>query len=330
MTGLDLEVYGGAERLANPVVLHGADLIGPVNRGQVGIQPIRVAGDAHHPLAQFRLKHGEVAAFGTPLGGDFFVRQHRAQSRRPVHRRVSHVGQALGVNEFCLFHRGKLGPSPPVRGGACAVLVLLHKGGNRPGRALSGAVAARSFGVIPGVENLQENPLGPLEIVRVGRGERAPPVVGQANARQLFAHVGDIVVRGDGRVLAGLQGVLFGGQAKRIVTHGVEHVLALSALVTGDHVGGDIAQRVSHVQTFARGVGEHIEDEVFFAFCQVAGQGAAGVISVKCAGFVPNPLPFCFQVPRHLSRVAVLRGVWGFRGVFSHYSSSFRQSTYLV
>ena len=119
-------------------------------------------------------------------------------------------------------------------------------------------------------------------------------------------------------VLAGLQRVLFGRQAESVVPHGVEHILSLGALVSSHHVGGDVTQGVSHVQSFARGVGEHVQQEILFFLRQVPGEVAAGVIGVEGAGAVPVFLPLFFQLPGQLRGVAV-GWYFGFcRGVFGH------------
>ena len=77
--------------------------------------------------------------------------------------------------------------------------------------------------------------------------------MGQTHAAQLAAHIRDVLVRGDGRVLAGLDGVLLGGQAERIVAHRVQDVVALHAAVARQRIGRDVAQRVTHVQALTRG-----------------------------------------------------------------------------
>ena len=48
----------------------------------------------------------------------------------------------------------------------------------------------------------------------------------------------DVFYRGYGRVLACLYGVLFGRQPVGVIAHGVEHVVAAQALVSGINVAG--------------------------------------------------------------------------------------------
>ena len=86
-----------------------------------------------------------------------------------------------------------------------------------------------------------------------------------AHAVQLATHVGNVGLSGNARVLAGLHGVLLGGQTKGVITHGVKHVLALHTVETSHHVSGQVTQGVTHVQTLTRGVGEHVQEEELLA-----------------------------------------------------------------
>ena len=69
----------------------------------------------------------------------------------------------------------------------------------------------------------------------------------------------DILLGCNGRVLPRLYGVLLGGQPVGIVSHWVKYVEALQPLVAGVYIGGDISERMPHVQACSRRVGEHIE-----------------------------------------------------------------------
>ena len=59
-------------------------------------------------------------------------------------------------------------------------------------RPAGAAVRARRGLVVPGVEDLQEDPLRPAHVARVDRRERAPRVVAQAEAAQLALHDRDV------------------------------------------------------------------------------------------------------------------------------------------
>jgi len=71
------------------------------------------------------------------------------------------------------------------------------------------------------------------------------------------------LLRGLARVLAGLDGVLLGGQTKSVPTHRMEHVKPLGALVAGQNVRGGVAFGMPDVQAGARRVREHVEDVMF-------------------------------------------------------------------
>ena len=102
---------------------------------------------------------------------------------------------------------------------------------------------------VPTVEELQEDPLRPAVVLRIAGAYFAVPVVAEADVVELFAVAADILLGGDGRMLTGLDGVLFRGQTEGIVAHRVEHVEAFEPLVAGIDIGSDIAQRVTDMQT---------------------------------------------------------------------------------
>ena len=132
--------------------------------------------------------------------------------------------------------------------------------------------------------------------------------MGQAQAAQLAAHVGDVGLGGDARVLASGDGVLLGGQTEGVVAHRVQDVPASHPGETGDDVGGDVAQRVAHVQALAGGVGKHVQQEELLLVRPGAGQSADGVVGVEGALGLPAVLPGGLDGVRQGRRVAV-RGV---------------------
>ena len=253
----------GALRATNPVALHRTHLVRPVHSVQVISQTLTISGDAHHPLAQVALENREVTALRATIRGDLLIGQHRAQARTPVNRHLSHIGQAERVNHAALLQRAELIPAARVsnvlRQLNLAVSQLLTQLTDRAGRTQAATVTARRLRVKPGVEYLQENPLGPAHIVNVNGGNRAARVVAHTHAVQLATHVGNVGLSGNTRVLAGLHSVLLGGQTKSVITHGVKHVLALHTVEAGNHVSGQVTQGVTHVQALTRGVGEHIQ-----------------------------------------------------------------------
>ena len=116
-------------------------------------------------------------------------------------------------------------------------------------------------GVVPGLEDLGEDPLRPAVVAGVGRVDRAALVVAQAEAADLAPVGGDVLGGGDRRVRAGLHGELLGRQPEGVEAHRVEHVAAGHPLVAAVDVGAGEAQRVADVEPGARRVREHVEHE---------------------------------------------------------------------
>ena len=224
--GLDVEMHGSAVGFADPVALHELDLLRPVDGVEVFDQTVAVCGDAHGPLAQFALEHREVAAFGLAFGGDLLVGEHGAQARAPVHRRLGDVCQAEVVEHVGLLGFGQIIHCLPANPGIsrspdsnCSTSVLIGRaqplepdGWWHPRRTRNRRCGRRS------TESNAHSP--------VNGGEGAAVVEAQAHTMQLAAHVGDVLLGGDARMLAGLHGVLLGRQAEGVVTHGVQDVLA--------------------------------------------------------------------------------------------------------
>ncbi len=209
---------------ADPVALHRLDRIGPVERVEVVDQAVGVRGDPHHPLAHVPLEDREVATVGSAVRGDLFVGDDGAQARAPVDRRIGDVGETVVVDDVVAFC-GAAARSTAARRGSLVIPLSNSSISSSIGRAFC------CVGVVPGVEDLAEDPLRPPVVGRVGRGDRATCVVAQPQAPQLTAHVGDVRIGRDRRVGAGLHGELFGGQAEGVEPHRVEHVVAGHPLV---------------------------------------------------------------------------------------------------
>ena len=127
-----------------------------------------------------------------------------------------------------------------------------------------GAPVHRHLGLVgePLLEEPAEDPLRPAHVARVGGVDLAVPVVGEAERLELLAVARDVARGRHARVLAGLHRVLLGGQTERVPAHRVEHVEAAHALVAREHVGRDVALRVTDVQPLAGRVREHVEHVV--------------------------------------------------------------------
>ena len=104
-----------------------------------------------------------------------------------------------------------------------------------------------------------------MVILRITGADFAVPVKREADFVKLFAIACNVIHRCDGRVLSSLDGVLFCGKSVSIISHRVEHIETIQALVASIDVRSDVAQRMSHVETCARGIWEHVEDIEFLA-----------------------------------------------------------------
>ena len=241
---------------ADPVPLHRLDRLRPVQRLQVGQQPVRVRGDPQHPLPQRPPVDRVVPDVAAPVGGDLLVGQHRAQVRGPVDHLIGDVGQPPAIRQLAARHLVQLRPRLPVRVGRAGRL-------SRPGLELGDQLRDGPGPVLilvePAVEDLQEDPLGPA--VEAGIGGRYLPagIMPEAQPAQLPAHDLDVDLGGDGRMLPGFDRVLLGGQAERVVAVGVQDRIPGHPQVPRVRVGADITDRMADMQAGAAGVGEHVE-----------------------------------------------------------------------
>ena len=276
---------GGA---ADPVALHGFDLVRPVQQVQVVEQPVGIGGDAHHPLPQPFPEYRKVAAVAAAVGGDLFVGQHRAQARAPVHHRVRPIHQPAAVDDVGPLPRRQRGPVPPVLEMACTGIEFGDQLGDRA------RLVGR--GVEPGVVYLQEDPLGPLVELDIGGREASSAVVAETQPAQLAAEVFDIGVGPGARVGAGLHGVLLGGQPEGVESQRVQHITAVHSVIPRVDVGRDVAQRVSDVEPVAGWIGEHVLHEQFVV--GHPGRHPVGARSPTGLGTlnVPNRAQFCCQL----------------------------------
>ena len=294
----------GAGGSADPVALHGLDLLRPVQHVEILEQPVGVGGDAHHPLPQPLPEHREVAAVAAAVGGDLLVGQHRAEPGAPVDHRVGPVHQPVRVDQVRARIRRQRRPLRAVAGAALSGLELGHQ--------LVDAAGPVEVLVEPRVVDLQEDPLRPLVELDVGGGETAPRVVAQPEPAQLTAEVDDVGLGPDARMGAGLHRVLLGGQAERVEAQRVQHIAARHPEVAGVDVGGDVAERVPDVQPLTRRVGEHVLDEHLVGGHRRSvrrRQRPHRVGHVEGALLRPRLLPGTLDLPGQRRGVSVLGGV---------------------
>ena len=219
--------------------------------------------------------HRVVPAIGSPLVGHLLVGKHRPQRRAPVHRHLGHVGQAILIEEPALLIGLQLGELElpgldpkevdvryaPGRDGRDDVPAKVHDELTREELVLERLDGPGGVGlvVIPTVVQLQEDPLRPAVVVRIGRGQPARPVVGEAQQLDLPLDVGDVLRRRFARMDTMLHRVLLGRQPEGVVAHRVQDVVAQHPREPRDDVRGRVALRMPHVQTGAAGIGEHVQ-----------------------------------------------------------------------
>ena len=233
----EIEIDFSAFAPADPVALHVLDGFGPVDQFEIVDQMLAIGGDPQHPLLQGQSNHWMVTDFGLTFL-DFLVGQHGSQSRAPVDRHFSTIGEPMGI---------------AISGRICAI------GGD--GQFADGATFADpfttfgigpdAFRVIPGVVNFEEDPLSPAIIVWIGGINFAVPVVGEAEGLDLAAKIIDVLLGGVAWVGAGLDGILFGRQSEGVPAHGVEDIMAEHSAISAEDVRSGIAFRVAHMETCA-------------------------------------------------------------------------------
>ncbi len=97
------------------------------------------------------------------------------------------------------------------------------------------------------LEQAGEQPLFPTVIVGFAGGDFACPVDGQPQAFQLGTHVIDVGISPGSRGYLVVHRGVFCRHAERVPAHGLQHVLALHALVAGDHVTDGVVAHMPHV-----------------------------------------------------------------------------------
>ncbi len=269
----DGEIHLGPFAASDPVALHVLDRPGPIHVLEVLDQPLGVSGHRHPD-------DREAAALALAVD-HLLIGQHGPQGRAPIDGDFGPVGQPVGI---------AIGVGIGGAGGDRQL-------GDRPALAApwpSFRVGPWEVRVVPGVVDLQEDPLGPLVVARIGRIDLAVPVVGETQRFDLPAERIDIILGGDSRVDVLLDRVLLGGQAEGIPAHGVQDVVAAHPLVSADDIRGGVSLRVPHMQPGPAGIGEHIEDVEL-------GTGPVQIFGPE--GLVPFPL----GLPLRLDALGVIR-----------------------
>ncbi len=237
------------------------------------------------------------------LGAADPVALHALDVRRPLDR-VEVVEQAVGVvgdAEEPLLELARLDQRP-----AALAAPVDHLLVGQHGRVLRTPVDRRLLAVgEAALEQLQEDPLGPAVVARLARGELARPVDRDPPRAERLLERGDRLRGRLARVLAGLDRVVLGGQAERVVAHRVQHAAAGAAVEVRDGVADRVVLQVPHVRLAAR-VGQHLEHVR-------AGRAVAVVGDLPRALALPDRLPLGLD----LLRVEAVLGGHGARRLAS-------------
>ena len=99
-------------------------------------------------------------------------------------------------------------------------------------------------------------------ILHIAGGEFTLPVNGQAHLFELLAHGPDIGVGPFARMHLVFHGGVFGGHAKGVPAHGMQHVEAFGAPVSCHHVAHGVIAHMPHVNAPGR-IGKHFQHVIF-------------------------------------------------------------------
>src|SRR5690606_27619038 len=130
---------------------------------------------------------------------------------------------------------------------------------------------------------LDKDPLRPFVIIRVGGTYLPAPIKREPDLIQLFPVPIDIGLRGNGRMLSRLDGILFRWQPEGIVSHGMQHIKSLMPFIACINITGYISQGMPNMQSRPRWVGKHIQHVKLFLF--------RIVFCFKSLVLGPKPLP---------------------------------------
>ena len=137
------------------------------------------------------------------------------------------------------------------------------------------------------LEHLQENPLCPMEIIRVSSVDFPIPVKGHTQCLQLRLKSCNIVCGYDCRMNLMLDGIVFSRQTECIPTHREQNIIAFHSPLSGNDIHCGIRSWVSDVQTLTRWVRE-FDQCIELRFCII-------ILCVERVMLRPIPLPLCFN-----------------------------------
>src|SRR5262249_49013420 len=210
------------------------------------------------------------------------VGQDCAQLRAPVHWDISDVSKPNTVRIAAAIGRDRLGP------------IRLR--------------------VEPGVVDLEENPLRPFVISRLGFVDFPFPIVIETEPLQLALKLRNVFTGGNCRMLTGFDRVLLCGQTKGVPAHRMQDVETAQAFIPRYDVSRCVAFRMTNVQPGSAGVRKHIEHVEFWL--RRIETLLAWVQRVKKLALLPDGLPFRLDLVERIWFTAV--------GFYSTYNQEIR------
>ena len=255
-----IELHFRSFRATNPVALGFLQTLCPLNRVESVEQTLRVGTHTEAPLAHLLL-HNRITASHRHTINNLIIGKHRAKLRAPVHHRLAqesnapvHQRVALLLLVHCVpfsSRQREFFRTSGIQSLRTFLFEVLHQ--------LVDRLSLLQVVVVVAFVHELESPLRPVIVVRVAGAHFAVPVEAETNLVELFAIVVDILESSDFRMLTCLDGILLCWQSVGIVAHWVQHIETLQTLVASIDVACYVSQRMSHVQSCARWIREHVQ-----------------------------------------------------------------------
>ena len=138
------------------------------------------------------------------------------------------------------------------------------------------------------LEQLQENPLGPLVVARVGGIDLTRPVERQTKALELALEACDVLLGNLCRMNMVLDGKVLSRQTECIPAHRIQHVVALHALFARNDIQCGVGARMAYMQTLTGRIRE-LYERVELLLVRV-------ILGMEALLLVPDVLPFLFYL----------------------------------
>ena len=138
------------------------------------------------------------------------------------------------------------------------------------------------------LEQLQENPLGPLVVARVGGIDLTRPVERQTKALELALEACDVLLGNLCRMNMVLDGKVLSRQTECIPAHRIQHVVALHALFARNDIQRGVGARMAYMQTLTGRIRE-LYERVELLLVRV-------ILGMEALLLVPDILPFLFYL----------------------------------